>query len=227
MVGFIVGASLVAGLVLLDRWQVGEFGLSQPIVACPLIGMVYGEAAAGLYIGVTLQLVWAASLPLGREQALDYQGAGVVAILSYILFTRLQGTSPDAEARALFGALGLAGIGTFVGAWLDSANKTANNLLFRAGVRARDERRLVAVHVAGIGTGFLRGVALTVSFLLLSLAVAPLLRRLPVLTKADLLALPLGIGIAAAARMFISLKRLPWALAGGLIAGILWMAVKV
>lgn len=227
MVGFIVGACLLAGLVLLDRWQVGEFGFSQPIVACPLIGIVYGEAAAGLYLGMTLQLVWVASLPLGREQALDYQGAGVVAILSYVLFMRLQGTNPDGEARALFGALGMAGVGTFVGAWLDTANKTLNNRLFEAGVRARDAHRLTVAHLSGIGTGFLRGSALAALFLVLSLVVAPLVRMLPVFTKAELLALPLGIGVAAAVRMFVNLRRLPWALAGGLLAGILWVTTRI
>ena len=227
MVGVIVGACLLAGLILLDRWQVGEFGLSQPIVACPLIGIVYGEAAAGLYLGLTLQLVWVASLPLGREQALDYQGAGVVAVLSYLLFMRLQGTNADAGARALFGALGMAGLGTFVGAWLDGANKTLNNRLFRAGERARDARHLVAAHVSGIGTGMLRGSVLAALFLVLSLAAAPLVRMLPVFTKAELLALPLGIGVAAAVRMFVNLRRLPWALAGGLIAGIVWVATRI
>jgi mannose/fructose/N-acetylgalactosamine-specific phosphotransferase system component IIC len=227
LVGFVAGACLVSGLILLDRWQVGEFGLSQPIVACPLLGFALGEVAAGVYLGLVLQLVWAASLPLGREQALDYQGAGVASILAYALLVRLLGSASGNDGRALFGAMALAGVMTFVGAWLDSANKTFNNRLFMAGDAASGTGKVVLLSLAGIGTGLVRGVVLAGVALGAAWAGAPLLLRAPAFSKAELLALPMGIGIAAAVRMFVDRKRLTWAIAGALAAGAAWLVVKV
>jgi mannose/fructose/N-acetylgalactosamine-specific phosphotransferase system component IIC len=34
--------SILGGIVLLDKQAIGEFGVSQPIVACPLIGFIFG-----------------------------------------------------------------------------------------------------------------------------------------------------------------------------------------
>jgi mannose/fructose/N-acetylgalactosamine-specific phosphotransferase system component IIC len=70
-------------LLLLDKWAFGEFGLSQPIVSCPLIGLIFGDFTTGLFLGVALQLVWIDALPLGAGKPLDYQSAGVVSITSY------------------------------------------------------------------------------------------------------------------------------------------------
>jgi hypothetical protein len=123
--------------------------------------------------------------------------------------------------------MALAGVMTFVGAWLDSANKTFNNRLFMAGDAASGTGKVVLLNLAGIGTGLVRGVVLAGVALGAAWAGAPLLLRAPAFSKAELLALPMGIGIAAAVRMFVDRKRLTWAIAGALAAGAAWLVVKV
>jgi hypothetical protein len=142
----------------------------------------------------------------------------------YLLFVR---AGAGTEAKALFAGMVMAAIAAFVGAWLDAVNKRANNRLYQAGVRARSATGAVLWHLAGLGTGFARGALLVALFLALALLAAPHLGRLPGFTQREVLAVPLAVGAGVAARMFVTLGRLPWALAGGLAGWTLWMAVKV
>lgn len=223
---FIIGACLAGGLLLLDRWQVGEFGLSQPIVACPLLGLLYGDLGTGFYFGAALQLVWVAALPLGRAQSLDYQGAGVVAVVAHTFLTRVLKPGPDGDGKVVFACLVMASVASFIGAQLDIWNKQANGHLYRRGAKAGSPSRSTGWHLAGLATGFLRGAVLTGAFLgLAALAARPLL-LLPRFTRTELLALALGLGLAGAARMFVSLRRLHWTAFGGAVAGLLWVFLR-
>jgi mannose/fructose/N-acetylgalactosamine-specific phosphotransferase system component IIC len=225
--GFLIGATLLGALILLDRWQVGEFGLSQPIVACPLLGLVYGDVGAGLYFGMALQLAWMAALPLGRQQSLDYQGAGVVGVLSYFVLSHPAARSAGGDSgQYVFVSLLIAVFGSFLGAALDVGNKRVNNSVYRRGTNAPGPGRAVLWHLAGLATGMLRGVVLVGVFLIIAVALSRFVGMLPSFSWPELLALPLGLGIAAGFRMFVSLRRLPWAAAGGALAGLLWLVFK-
>lgn len=57
--------ALAAGLIGLDRLAFGQFMVSQPVVAAPLIGWLMGDFHTGLLIGVVLELFWLRGLPVG------------------------------------------------------------------------------------------------------------------------------------------------------------------
>jgi len=59
------GVGVVAVWAGLDRTAVLQLMLARPIVAAPLVGWVAGDAAAGLQIGLLVELLWLARLPVG------------------------------------------------------------------------------------------------------------------------------------------------------------------
>ena len=65
MILAIVGIALIGGLIGLDRTAVGQFMISQPIVAAPLTGWMLGDPIAGIIIGVVLELIWVLDMPIG------------------------------------------------------------------------------------------------------------------------------------------------------------------
>ena len=59
----------VAGaIVYLDTTAVGQFMICQPLIACPLWGLIVGRPEIGLFFGVTFQLLWLGSLPIGAAK---------------------------------------------------------------------------------------------------------------------------------------------------------------
>ncbi len=78
----ILQVSLLAGLIGVDRLAVGQFMISQPIVAAPIIGLVMGDLESGLLIGAVLELFWLRGLPVGGHVPKD---ATLAAILTTAL----------------------------------------------------------------------------------------------------------------------------------------------
>lgn len=66
MIAAIVGISVVGGLLGLDRTAIGQFMVSQPLVAGPITGWLLGDATAGLVIGAVLELIWLLDMPIGN-----------------------------------------------------------------------------------------------------------------------------------------------------------------
>jgi len=82
----IIATALIGGLVGLDRTAVGQFMISQPIVAAPLIGWILGDVTAGLVIGASLELIWVLDMPIGSfvpaNSTISSISATAIAILA-------------------------------------------------------------------------------------------------------------------------------------------------
>jgi len=61
----VLAAACIGGLIGLDRTALGQFMISQPVVAGPLTGWLLGDLEAGLIIGGILELLWVMDLPIG------------------------------------------------------------------------------------------------------------------------------------------------------------------
>jgi mannose/fructose/N-acetylgalactosamine-specific phosphotransferase system component IIC len=81
----VVCLALAGGLIGLDKTAVGQFMISQPIVAAPLTGWLLGDAAAGLVVGVVLELIWLLDVPVGTFVPADSTVASIVAVGSAVL----------------------------------------------------------------------------------------------------------------------------------------------
>jgi len=49
-----------------DAIAVGQFMISRPIFCGPVVGLFLGDIIAGLYIGMIMELLWVAVVPLGN-----------------------------------------------------------------------------------------------------------------------------------------------------------------
>jgi len=65
MVGWV---ALFGAVVYLDTTAAFQFMFCQPIIACPLYGMIIGRPEIGLFFGVTFQLLWLKALPVGAAR---------------------------------------------------------------------------------------------------------------------------------------------------------------
>jgi len=69
----------VGSLLNLDRTAWGQFMISRPIITAPLIGLVCGNAAIGLFIGALIELLWINELPVGAAIPSDDTLCAVIA----------------------------------------------------------------------------------------------------------------------------------------------------
>jgi mannose/fructose/N-acetylgalactosamine-specific phosphotransferase system component IIC len=222
---------LAGAVVLLDKWTFGEFGISQPIVSCPLLGILFGDVGTGMFLGTALQLVWIESLPLGGEKPLDYQSAGVVGITSFLLARRAWSGQPSLawfglEHRVLFACLILAALGTIVGQYADDRLRRVNDGIYHLGSRATRARGVFGAHLLAFLPALLRGALTTGFFLVLMWLALPLMSRLPDFTRDELLLCPLAIGIAGLVKLFYRRERVPLFAAGMIVSGVLWVLWK-
>ncbi|MFA5779842.1 MAG: PTS sugar transporter subunit IIC [Elusimicrobiota bacterium] len=57
--------SVAGGLILLDSTVFGQFMISRPIVAGPVIGWLCGDVKTGIIIGAVIELLWIGVVPVG------------------------------------------------------------------------------------------------------------------------------------------------------------------
>lgn len=99
----LVGA--IGGLVGLDRTAAGQFMISQPIVAAPLVGMALGDWQSGLMLGALLELVWLSELPVGKYIPPDNTAIAVLATGMTVLGGREAGLASPTPMLMLWAVL--------------------------------------------------------------------------------------------------------------------------
>jgi len=73
-------AALLVGMVaVVDRKAFGQFMLSRPLVAAPALGWALGDAEAGLWVGVPLELFFLSSASYGASTPENETVAALVA----------------------------------------------------------------------------------------------------------------------------------------------------
>jgi PTS system mannose-specific IIC component len=82
--------SLICGL---DRVAMLQIMISRPIVAAPLTALVLGEPMVGLQIGVMVELLWLARLPVGAAVPPDDTQVAVAASALAVILGHSFGTS--------------------------------------------------------------------------------------------------------------------------------------
>ncbi len=61
----VLAAIFLAALINIDRQACGQFMFSRPLIAGLIMGLFLGTPMAGIWLGVSLELLWLAVLPLG------------------------------------------------------------------------------------------------------------------------------------------------------------------
>jgi len=87
--------SFVGGLLSLDSTVFGQFMISRPIVAGPVIGWLCGDVKTGLLIGAMIELLWIGVVPVGVGVPPD---SAIVCIVATAIAAN---KVPDAAAIAI------------------------------------------------------------------------------------------------------------------------------
>jgi mannose PTS system EIIC component len=202
-IGTLVLLALLGGVAALDGTSLGQFMVSRPIVAATVTGWAMGAPVQGAMVGLFLEALHLAVLPVGASR---YPEGGPAAVAGAALFAGSHGTSAELLPIVLFCIVWEWASGVTVG-WLRHSN---GRFALPPGVQEVRPASLQRRHWGAIATDFLRGALLTVAGVYLLVA---FLWLLPVTGPSERVArLALGAAacaaIAASVRLF-GTRRLP------------------
>jgi len=207
----VLGTVGLGGVAALDAVPLGQTMLSQPLVTATLVGLMWGDLATALEVGVVLQLIAASTLPVGARTPEDYASGGVIGSALALVLAAQQPYAMARESSALLGCI--AGmLSAAAGVPLIKWQRRRNEGLARwceAELRGGRPGALAAAQWAGASLAFAVGVALTAAGLALGAwALGPLLARESLrLSRAWTLAQPLWIGLGLAQLISAFIQR--------------------
>ncbi|HEY6010906.1 MAG TPA: PTS sugar transporter subunit IIC [Nitrospirota bacterium] len=177
MIIIVVCAALAGAIIGLDRTAVGQFMISQPIVAGPLVGWMLGDATTGLLIGTTLELVWLLDMPVGAFVPADSTVSSIVATAAAI-----GGSHGSVQISAIgFSVLitvALAPVTMMADHIARQFNaRLARNAFAPAGTDIR--KTLVRAQAAGVGVFFLKSLVIYLVFIPLGVLAVRLFLGMP------------------------------------------------
>ncbi|MFK5926513.1 MAG: PTS sugar transporter subunit IIC [Desulfuromusa sp.] len=149
--------SLVCGL---DRVALLQVMISRPIVAAPLTAFFLGEPLAGLQIGVMVELLWLARLPVGAAVPPDdTQVAIASSVLAVVMGQALDASGIELLLLCLLVAIPLGKVGQYFDRYARQYNvrliKQVDSALDRGsllGAELQHLRGLTSFSLAAIGT---------------------------------------------------------------------------
>lgn len=119
--------SLFGSLIVLDTTVAFQFLISQPLIACTLIGWFLGDAYLGLQIGIFLQLLWLSNMPVGASIVPEGNFAAIVITALVVKYSQMNPNFYTILIVAiLFGILI-----SYIGGQLTKINRKSNLYLLR------------------------------------------------------------------------------------------------
>jgi mannose/fructose/N-acetylgalactosamine-specific phosphotransferase system component IIC len=225
--------SAIGAILSLDKSTIGQFGISQPIVALPILGIIFGELNIGLFLGSLLQLIWITDLPLGSKEPQDSETAGIASMVSYLFINRLFPSL--SKAQILFICLLWAGVIAIASRKVQKLLKHYSNRLLKyyriVSIKRtkpeslpHDEVRKILQKpiLIGIGSSFVSSFILIIIVLGITVISSPLFKLLPEFTYRETLAVPLIISAANLLKFIMLEKKFLISLLGALTGFIIW-----
>jgi len=206
---------LLGGLLALDATSVGQFMLSRPLIAAGLAGMIAGNMEGGIVVGVLMEAIHLAVLPVGAAR---YPEAGPASVAAAGAFAG----APESSQVALLASV----VFMLAWGWLGGRSvEWMRRLNARIAVPAEgpvDPATVEALHLRAIGVDFARGVAMTLAGLLVLGTLLETLGWIPFREQwtRPALALSAAAALASSLRLF-GRRRLPLFAAGAAAGAVL------
>lgn len=200
--------SLIGGIVSVDTTAGWQIMISQPVVACPVIGLIFGYPEIGLIMGILLELPWLIDIPSGGAHGSEGNlGAVVATALAVYLKSRNISSDNIIIVSTVLYSLGI----SYLGGILVNITRKANARLHHAADEAAENADLAKIsrlHFGGLLYSFSSGFILIAVFFIMGAVIFPLLLNYinPELDSAFALAKYsiLGLGFGAVATLFIN-----------------------
>lgn len=199
---------LIGGLVSIDIAAGWQIMISQPVFACPIIGLIFGYVDIGIMMGVLLELPWLINIPTGGTHGSEQNlGAVVATSVSIHLIDHQINTDNIIIIVSILFSLLVSRIGSRMVEFMRNENVRLHYGADRAATIA-DLRRISWLHWMGTVYAFLLGIILvgtsyTIAILILPAIVGfipPYFDFAFGVAKYGIL----GVGFGVAATLFIS-----------------------
>lgn len=216
--------SFIGGLIAIDTASGWQVMISQPVVSCPLIGLLFGYPELGLLMGILLELPWLINIPLGGVHGSEGNlGAIVATSLSIYLASHKVNTENIIVIIAIIYSLVVSRVGIHLVEYVRKANLMLIHLADRAAAQG-DMKRITWLNLTGVLYSFLLGFILVgIGFALGVIVLKPLAAFIhPQFNFAFGLAKYglLGLGVGVVATLFIN-KETRWYVLAPFIASVL------
>ncbi|MFC1650407.1 PTS sugar transporter subunit IIC [Candidatus Latescibacterota bacterium] len=159
---------LLGGIVAVDTASGPQILISEPIVSCSLLGILFGVPETGLMIGILFQLLWLGYLPLGGTIHTDNNLAAYISTASLFTaseFFNLTGMSMEAALiPAMFFSVIIGYIGLRIQIYEQHLNGRRNDTLL-SHLERGEMPSLMFLHSSGIVTAFLKGSLMALIFI--------------------------------------------------------------
>lgn len=220
--------AVLAGVLGMDVVSFPQVMLSRPIVAATIAGAFAGSAAAGLLLGVVVELFAIEMLAVGASR---YPEWGSASVIGGGIFAALgaSGPAPAALAAALAATL----IAAWVSGWSMYGLRRMNGVLARRRIPALDRGdgdALVRLQLTGLTLDFLRGALVGGIGLALLAPLASRVAGAPGVPATALTIVVWGLALAATVnalwRMLQGTGGAGWYLAAGLGVGVVIVVAR-
>ena len=216
--------ALLGAITGLDVVSFPQAMISRPIVAATITGVLLGDAAGGLLVGATLELIALETLPVGASR---YPEWGSASVVGGALFALRPEPTAGTLTMAVLGALATA----WVGGWTMYVIRRFNGAIARRWIPTLglgSGRAVIAIQTAGIAADFARGGLLT---LIAMTALDPLASAMvglwsldARLSRAVVVAAAAAVAAGAVWKLFHNTPAARWYFLGGLAMGLsLWV----
>jgi mannose/fructose/N-acetylgalactosamine-specific phosphotransferase system component IIC len=218
--------SMLGGLLGLDVVCFPQMMISRPLVGATVAGAFVGDTASGLLVGATLELIALATLPFGASRYPEWGSAAVVGgAIAAALHAEPAGTLTVGVLATLATA--------WVGGWTLVKLRVWNAWLARRkrGALEHGSRgAVVGLQLAGLTSDLVRAMILTaVAYGL----IFPVARAMVAvwsfdehLSRAVTAGAASAVAAAAAWTIFHSARGARWYFAGGLLIGLMFLAMR-
>lgn len=146
--------SIFGGVVSLDRTCLGQFMVSRPIVAAPLLGLVLGCPNEAIFIGLVYELLFVRSLPVGAHVPYHPLYPSLIAVTITAVTAHFGPGTFQSASAAIIISLPSAAVDRIADlSWRRSNERLVTRAT--AYVRLEKYRAARAIHMASLGRSFL------------------------------------------------------------------------
>jgi PTS system mannose-specific IIC component len=218
--------ALLGGLLGLDVVSFPQAMISRPLVASTLAGTLVGHAESGLLLGAALELVALDTLPFGASR---YPEWGSAAVVGGVLFATHPSHPPGAMELSMVAALATAWLGgwTMVKLRERNASWAARR---RSALDAGARGAVIELQLLGMSADFVRGAFLAaVAYAVFAPLTSVAIRAWETdarLSRAVVVTVAAAVAASAAWRIFHGVARARWFFFGGLVVGLVVLALR-
>ena len=221
--------SLIGGIVSVDTTAGWQIMISQPIVSCTVIGLIFGQPDVGITLGIILGLPWLINVPSGGTHGSESNLGGVVAAgLSAFFVSQHTNFKYIIIVITIIYSLGIGMAGTYLVNIARNFNLNLSHVADRA-IEKADFNKIAYLNFYGVFSMFFIGILLCgAGFSLGVVLLEPLIRFIhPNFEQAFQIAKYgiLGVGFGAVATLFINKKTAWYIIAGIAVSAVIFFLV--